>query len=105
MGTRYGVGELVRDKFTQDNATSVDDYDLVPLNERLPVLKEKLLECMDALVIHDEAEFVADLLEVLEEYCKHWGFDWQEVLQMQESMRNSDGGYQNGVLLKKNQSL
>ena len=104
MGIRYNTGKYVRDNYLEGKEEADICYDLIPKKERLPHIKEGILGTAEAILIADHPARIADHLEMLQEYCRVMGYDWEEILRMQENLRNRDGGFEKGILVKSESS-
>ncbi len=94
--------KLVRDRIPEVIAATGQTCKtrILPEDEYLLKLEEKLAEELAEFRQSKELEELADLLEVMEATVKAMGHTWQELTDIQKQKRDKRGGFEKRILLE-----
>lgn len=97
--TKYN--KLVRDRIPEIIREKGEEcvYHIAGDNEYRIKLSEKLQEEVDEFVKSGSQEELADVLEVIDAIMAAYGFDGKEIVKVKEAKRESNGGFENKVIL------
>lgn len=100
---RYVYNKLVRDKIV-DNINGQDGknatYRILGDDEYLYELNKKIIEEANEFVEANDAEELADLMEVIETIIKVKNLTWDEVRKIQMEKKEKKGGFDNKIYLE-----
>ena len=99
MGKLYNANKLVRDNIPEIIKESGQHCEYIILNEDdlKKAIKNKIFEELDELINaksrEEKIEEIADLLEILEEFCNIENISYEEVLTKKEEKKNKKGSF------------
>ena len=95
--------KLVRDKIPQiiEASGKSCDVEIVSNEVALEYLYKKLNEEVNELLSDKNLDEVADVMEVLFAIANKYGYSEQELLDKRNEKKNSRGGFENNIVLKK----
>ena len=95
--------KLVRDKIPQiiEASGKSCDVEIVSNEVALEYLYKKLNEEVNELLSDKNLDEVADVMEVLFAIANKYGYSEQELLDKRNEKKNSRGGFEKNIVLKK----
>lgn len=95
--------KLVRDKIPQvieEDGRKCETF-IVPKEQLLPLLEEKLKEEVNEFLKDKNLEELADIMEVVFGLAENLGYREEELLKKREEKKEERGGFKDGVFLEK----
>ena len=98
---KQNYNKLVRDKIPEiiENNGSTCVYTTLSEEAYLDSLDVKLFEEVTEYDMDKSKEELADILEVMMSIAKARGYDWNEIVAIQEKKREERGGFDKRILL------
>ena len=91
------VRDLIPDIISASGRTPV--YDVVPTEEAIKGLEDKLSEELNEYLADHSLEELADLLEVMHGILYHKGISWEQLEQVRLQKREERGGFEQRLFL------
>lgn len=94
--------KLVRDKIPQviEEDGRKCETSIVPKEQLLPLLEEKLKEEVNEFIQDKNLEELADIMEVVFGLAENLGYSEEDLLKKREEKKEARGGFKEGVFLK-----
>lgn len=94
--------KLVRDKIPQviEDDGRRCETSIVPKEQLLPLLKDKLKEEVNEFMQDRNLEELADIMEVVFGLAENLGYSEEELLKKREEKKEERGGFKEGIFLK-----